>query len=181
VESGLAADEEMMRTAFESVNATLHSEATLGGLAVRDLACTLCVVVVAGERCIQGTIGDSGAVICLSPEEFITLHTPQKGTYVNETRFVTGSDWATDLQVSAHEKKPCGLLVSTDGLMDYLVRGGAPVPRLVSPLFKFVEEAEDNENGSANLTAFLSSANVTSKIYDDVTLLLCWCHRSETA
>ncbi len=179
--SGLPPDEDVMKASFQLVNVRLQSEAERSGLNIRDLACTLCVVLLTDNLCIQGTIGDSGAILSASDGRVLSLFTPQKGEYVNETCFVTGKNWTADLQVTTMQDKTHAVIVSTDGLMDYLIRGDEPVPHLVTPLFKFIEQSHDSESGQADLRAFIESGSVTSKVYDDITLLLCCRDRESTA
>lgn len=100
-----------------------RSEALLVQCSARDLACTLLLVAIKGNRYIALHLGDGviGAECRLyGRPRLMTISGPTNGEYANETVFVTSSDAAQKMRIQtgylvAGSRDMCGFILMSDG------------------------------------------------------------------
>lgn len=165
-------DQSAMTTSFQIVREAIAEEASKLGAEARALACTLCVVLIAEDFCIQANVGDSAAIFKLMNGEVRAIVAPFKGEYANETAFVTDSSWLDNLVVARIEEAVMSVMVATDGLMDWSLRGLTVTSSFVLPILNFASTEGSEEERLQQLNTFLGSPLVTSRVDDDVTLVL---------
>src|SRR5262249_25375397 len=101
------------------------------------------------------------------------LTQPNHGEYLNETSFVTDTDYLQDAQICIMEHLPTikGIALLTDGLenlaLDFATK--TAYPPFFLPLFRFAAQAESTQEA---LETFLSSERVCRQTDDDKTILL---------
>jgi hypothetical protein len=166
-------DQPTLTAAFEHVRDKISAEAANLSVEPRQLACTLCVVLISDSYCIQANIGDSGAILKMCSGEVLSLIAPFKGEYANETAFVTDRNWVENLVIVKHDEQVSSAMVATDGLMDWSLRGTTVTSSFVLPILDFAAMDGLPDERQQQLNAFLVSPTITNRVGDDVTLVLC--------
>lgn len=167
--------EAALRAAAASARGAVLREAEARAVSPNALACTLIAVLAAGDQVLVAHLGD-GAVIGQrgGAGEAVLLSGPDRGEYVNETWFVTSSDWQSRLRVSVHD----GLVAfcaMTDGCQDAALTRGralAPYGPFCDPLFAYAGEVEDAGDASAEVARLLDGEALRRASGDDKTLVL---------
>lgn len=172
------ADLALVAVAIGRARAALEAEARDVGCPLGDLATTVHVAWLAGERLLTGQIGD-GAVVVRSGGGLRSLDAADRGEYLNETVFLTSSAWDTEARFGAHDASDIdAIALMTDGLqlLAFDLAEDAPHAGFFEPMFSWVVALGDGEGamdrGRDELAAFLASERVQSRTDDDTTLVL---------
>jgi hypothetical protein len=156
---------------FQHAQKQLSYEAAARGLTLKDLACTLILVVAGPDFVCAGHAGDGAVVLVNQDDKLITLSKPTNGEFANETALLC-CDPNLKVNISRLDGiRPKALAVFTDGLQRLALSLPAhePHPGFFLPLFRLLEgltEAEANQL----LFDFLNSARVSGRSDDDRTL-----------
>ncbi|MCI5193710.1 MAG: protein phosphatase 2C domain-containing protein [Candidatus Electrothrix sp. AU1_5] len=165
---------ELVKNTFKETRKKLVEFSESERCPLSDYAATFLLVVLTEEWTIGGLIGDSAAVILTSDEGLYSICPPQKGEYANMTNFLTKKD-ALDL-LCIHVKKDQARAVAafSDGLLELAVNivKNKPHPPFFNPLFSFIAEIQDEQEGTEHLVKFLNSERINSRTDDDKTLVL---------
>jgi hypothetical protein len=139
--------------------------------ALHDYATTLLVAIARQDRIVAAQVGD-GATVILVDGGIEALTVPDHGEYINESTFLTSSDYLEHAQVVIHEHPSIhGVALLSDGLQLLALDGqtGQAFAPFFRPLFEFASRPDAAE---PELSAFLGSARVCARTDDDKTLLL---------
>jgi hypothetical protein len=157
---------------FGSVHNGLTAKADEMGVAPRELACTLLVVVASRDTTACAQVGD-GAIVVPENDSYSLIFWPDNGEYANTTYFLTDSAFEKHL-MSRMLGGVVGVAMITDGLqllsLDFQTR--TPHGPFFAPLFSALRNAPSAEELALPLRHFLSSAAVNDRTDDDKTLLL---------
>ena len=160
---------EALSAAFERAQKTVAALAESEQGDPGDYATTLLSVVWTKHGLVAAQTGD-GAI--LADGELVIE--PDRGEYVNETRFITSPAWQPT--VRSIDGRIERLAMMTDGLQDLALEFGCTQPRphapFFDPLFRWLAEQADEEPASSRLESFLGSERIGERTHDDVTLLL---------
>ena len=159
-------------------------ERAAGGGSLRDFACTLLVAVWLERAAAAVHIGD-GAAVGLRDEAWLLLSGPAPGEYVNETRFLSDTDWRRHLRTAGPVAGLDGLVLFTDGCQRAALRRPDPGPEagnaahepfapFLWPLARFARSRPEPAAGERGLAALLDSAKLRAVSDDDKTLALIW-------
>lgn len=166
--------EMIIKEAIYSSRKVLEEKAVEFQCKLRDLACTLIVVVLYKEGTAVAHIGD-GAVVAKTQTGFNILSTPGESEYVNEVSPLTGKEWENALRVSCSNEPIEGIMVFTDGLQRAALKkmpdGWTPSEGFCNPLFSYAEEAENLKAAENDLKDFLLSDKF-KYFEDDKTLVI---------
>lgn len=173
----IEADERLqtsLTNAFQLARINLEQEAETRGIALRELATTLVVVVAHPELVAVAQIGDGAAVV--KPQSFdpLALTVPQTGEYLNQTLFLTAPQALTQIQTVVWRGAPAQLALFTDGLQLLALKlpeATAHRP-FFAPLFQFIAEETDLVSATEQLIGFLNSNRIRERTDDDLTLVL---------
>lgn len=159
--------------AFEQARLALETLAPEENVDLRDLACTLWVVVVTDELVAVARLGDGFAVAQLEDGSFFSLMRQQKGEYANETVFLTVPDAIDRVEIMVYHASVKSVAVSTDGLVRLAMqmKDWTPFDKFFQPLVQSVAEAENEEAGCAWVNELLNSERVNARADDDKTLV----------
>ena len=151
----------------------LHTMADKSGELRNAYNCTALLVHVSPEGCCHAlSVGDSWLTYVNQEETWALPLRPQKGQYVNQTRFLVSTGPAQ--WQSANWKLPAQsfMVLLTDGLDDVAICGGTPY----APFFRSLSEVLDDVlEKSLWLKLFLKSERVAARCPDDRTVLhLTW-------
>jgi hypothetical protein len=139
-------DEAALGRAFAAAHAAVQAAAAERGLAVEELATTLQVATLGGERALAGMVGDGAVVAGLASGEARVLLAPAEGGYANEVFPLTSPGWQDQLRTAVLFEAR-SVLLFTDGLTRLLLaksrQGWQPfspffeafLPRLAEPAF----------------------------------------------
>ncbi|MCC6192187.1 MAG: protein phosphatase 2C domain-containing protein [Anaerolineales bacterium] len=164
----------LMLEAYGQARQAVLIGAQAAGSSARAYATTLLCAAVWAEGFAVAQLGDGVAVAALSGGGWFLAAAPQKGEYANETHFLTQPGALDRLEVAAFAELPQGLAVMTDGLLRLVLdlERKAPHVPFFRPLLAFAHGAPDEDQGCADLAAFLASDRVTARTDDDKTLVL---------
>jgi serine/threonine protein phosphatase PrpC len=165
--------------ALDCARIAVENEAAAMGVAPRDLASTLIVMLATPQLVVAGQIGDGAVVLADAADKFVALTAPQSGEYLNETTFLVSPRAIEQAQTSVWRGEARFLAAFSDGLQMLALRmsdGTAHKP-FFAPLFRFLEEQTDLSEAGTQLRSFLTSPRITQRADDDLTLLLAQCVR----
>lgn len=134
-----------------------------------DLACTLLVAVLVGDRIHAAQVGD-GAIVARRGGSFEVLAAGERGEFVNETCFVTSSGWSDALRCESADGVDA-VAVMTDGLQMLALdmSDGSAHAAFFEPLLAWASGADPD---GRDLVVFLGSDKVNTRTDDDKTLAL---------
>jgi serine/threonine protein phosphatase PrpC len=163
----------LITNALCKARTAVEAEASVQEIKVRDLACTLIVVVATPDLVVGAQVGD-GAALVGDGKEIITLTLPSNGEYINETNFLISPNAVETAQVTVWHGILTQLGILSDGLQMLALKmpEGTPHTPFFAPLFSFVASSTDETVAKQQLEEFLLSPRVTEKTNDDLTLLL---------
>ena len=166
--------QEILNSALSAAKVAVEAEAAVCGLAARDLATTLIIVVATPESIAAVQVGDGLAVAGDGDGNVIALTSAQRGEYVNETTFLVSPNAVDTAQVNLWHGAMSNIAVFSDGLQMLAVNmnDGTPYIPFFTPLFRFMADMEDENEAKEQLAAFLRSPRITDRTDDDLTLLL---------
>ena len=131
-------------------------------------------MVAAPEFIAAAQVGD-GAVVAADVEGNISgITAPQTGEYINQTTFLVSPDALDMAQITIRHLPVAHVAVLSDGLQMLALKmpRGVPHAPFFSPLFRFVEQVDDEAVAAEHLDLFLRSKRVRERTDDDLTLLL---------
>ena len=173
---------EILQEALLSARKELEGEAQQRERRLRDFATTLIVAICAPKITGAAQIGDGAAVTVgnrkTSDEDiggYTLVSPPQRGEYVNTTNFITSSNWRSSSDISTRYGGVSRLAMFTDGIQSLALdtsTNNTPHTPFFNPLFYWADRQEDELTAANSLKEFLSSSKVTSRVDDDLTLLL---------
>jgi len=173
-------DPQFEQTALRDVRAELGRRAEEMSSQMSDFACTMLAAVVADDAAVFLQIGDGAIVYRCAGEDasWRLALSPQRGEFANETVFVTRSDAdrrISALRVSGHVLE---FALMTDGVEFLAVQQATGVPhtRFFEHVFLGLRASgrlNRDDQHAEWLEHFLSSPQVTARVDDDLTLVLC--------
>lgn len=170
------------RNGVYSARAALETKASELGLDLRELACTMIVVVGRARSVSVAHVGD-GAVVGLVESQLILLSGPGESEYVNEVVPLTADSWEAAVRVTTEITGLQCVAAFTDGCQRAALlrsEGGLePFARFFLPLFAYAQEVQDVEVGSDEIAEFLSSERLNAHFDDDKTLVVAVLDRGE--
>jgi hypothetical protein len=152
-----------------------NSRRALEALAITDLdqvATTLLLAILSPNWLAIGQVGDGGIVAEFGGDDLRVLTVPAGGEYLNETSFITSSDFLTRAHYDVFPSaRLSALALFTDGIQFLALRHADNTAHkpFFDPLFNFV--ASQN-SGASELEAFLMSEKVCEQTDDDKTLIV---------
>ncbi len=184
VEGGRSDFEVILREAAGKAREAVLTEAIEHASEPRDFASTLLVAIAgpSGGGALQ--IGDGVIVVSDGGDGWSWLFWPQRGEYVNTTRFLTDEDSMQVLEVGPFPGQVTDIALMTDGLEPLALHYASKSPHtpFFTGMFRPLLRANGaNEIGhlSSSLESFLASEPVGSRTDDDVSLILATCRLPE--
>jgi Protein phosphatase 2C len=173
---------QLAREGVSAARAELERTAGQEGCPLRDLACTLLVVVLRDGRAAAAHVGD-GAVVASTADGLRMLSAPGDSEYANEVVPLTSIDWSGALRTSAILDGVRGILAFTDGCQRAALRktrdGYFAFEGFCGPLLSYAAGVVDPAAGERDLEGLLLSAKLSEHSEDDKTLVLATVHTSE--
>jgi hypothetical protein len=171
-----AQDEPFWRAALETIlrgsRRAVLDRAAENGVPAREMACTLILVVLGPNFLATAHVGD-GAVVVLHENGWLeTVSEPERTEYINETTFLTSSEWDQRLRFTVREKVGCAVAAFTDGLQLQVLRYAdwSPAAEFFTPTFKLFADLQLGAEAETMLRRLLRRLRQRAK--DDLTLLV---------
>jgi serine/threonine protein phosphatase PrpC len=164
----------VMTASLQAARDAVEREAEACGLAARDLASTLIVVLATSDLVVVAQVGDGAAVVEDESGSVLALTAPQSGEYLNETTFIVSPGAIEQAQIAVWRGSARFLAAFSDGMQMLALRmsDGTPHAPFFAPLFRFLAEQDDMDEARAQLRSFLESPRISQRADDDLTLLL---------
>lgn len=176
IEHGRADFPSMLREVGSEARAAVVAEAQRCGVEPRELASTLLVTILGPDAGSALQIGDGVIVVGDHGEEWCWVFWPQRGEYVNTTRFLTDDDAAEWIQIEPLPGTITEVALMTDGLEPLALQYATKT--IHEPFFRTIFQPliDDNAINSAQLSraleSFLGSDRVAARTDDDVSLIM---------
>lgn len=143
---------------------------------LRDLACTLIVIVMHKNSIVVAHIGD-GAVIAETHDGLKLISAPDESSeYANEVSPITGKDWEQVLRISPQTTDVLGVMAFTDGCQRAALRKTQdsllPFDGFCGTLFSYMKEVKDLKEAEEDIKGLLLSKKVCENSEDDKTLVI---------
>ena len=166
--------ESLLANALEQALTAVLVKAEDLNASARDLACTLILVVAAGDLVVAAQVGDGAVVIGDGDDKITSLTVPDRGVHANETTFLISPNALETAQIKVWQGAIAHLAIFSDGLQRLALnmQSGSPHEPFFSPLFRFTAQVTDETVAEEELMGFLQSPRVTQRTDDDLTLLL---------
>lgn len=166
--------QEVLSNALVAAKKAVEAEAVACKMTARDLATTLILVIATPKLIAAAQVGDGVAVAGDVKGNIISLTTPQRGEYANETTFLVSPNALDTAQINLWHGTPANIAVLSDGLQLLALELGQGTPHtpFFSPLFNFIADMTDEAEAKEQLVAFLRSPRIAERTDDDLTLLL---------
>jgi hypothetical protein len=166
---------EIIRAAFLFARQRLEDKAVEEGCSLRDLACTLIVVVSAGGGVAAGHVGDGGVVAQASAVLSI-VSGPGESEYANEVTPLTSEKWIEALRVAPDMRGVQCLAVFTDGCQRAAFlkssTGLQAYGGFFGPIFSYSRELTSVNDGEEDIKSLLASKKICDNSEDDKTLVI---------
>lgn len=168
--------ERLFVSTLKRVLYVFRQQATKGGYAVDELACTLVAFMATPYWMAAMQIGD-GAIVVRSQfqNDYQLLFQPDKGEYINQTTFVTSANAFADLRVKILPRQQTFICAATDGIerVAFQLKDWTPGQKFFQWLEQYMQETENPELEDECLRRLLESQELNRQTDDDKTLLLC--------
>lgn len=165
----------IVRTAVFSARKALEEKADDLQCTLRDLACTMIVVIMCKDNVVAAHVGD-GAVIAKTNEGLKLISGPEDSEYANEVSPLTGKDWELSLRVSPVISYVTGVMAFTDGCQRAALRksqdGLTPFEGFCEPLFSYANDVKYLKEAEEDIKGLLLSKKVCENSDDDKTLVI---------
>jgi hypothetical protein len=163
------------KTAVASARESLERIATEDKCLLKDLACTLIVVVMRESSIAVAHVGD-GAVVARTHEGLKLVSAPGESEYANEVTPLTSNEWQEAVRTARLASGVDTVAVFTDGCQRAAFLkselGLEPFDRFFEPIFTFAHEVEEPKAGGEEIRALLASKKISQNSEDDKTLVL---------
>ena len=163
---------QVLKHACRGTQTALVAEAKEMGIAPRELATTLIIVVANRNYCAALQVGDGAVVIKDRENNLTALTTPINGRFANETAML-GYPSIVEMQISILNKPhPHSIAVFTDGLQRLALEMplGVPHAPFFLPLFEKLQRLTAPAM-ECTLKEFLNSSRVNGRTDDDKTVV----------
>ncbi|MBS3908966.1 MAG: protein phosphatase 2C domain-containing protein [Actinobacteria bacterium] len=165
----------LARDAVTAARRALENKAKTEGYSLRDLACTLLVVVTLRDSVAAVHIGD-GALVADSDNGLQLIAGPGESEYTNEVTPLTSIDWERSLNTTPIISGVNGIALFTDGCQRAGLKKAdncyTPFEGFFRPLFKYAAQVDDFEPANQDIRDLLASDKLSEHSEDDKTLVL---------
>jgi hypothetical protein len=166
---------DIVSEAVTAARAALEDLAAREECPLRDLACTILVLVATAEEIATAHIGD-GAMVMLTGGGLEIASAPGESEYANEVVPLTSPGWREALRTGARAVDVRGVALFSDGLQRIALcktaTGYEPHDGFLDPVFSYAAELGDLEEGTAEIRGLLASPKLAAVSEDDKTLVI---------
>ncbi len=164
----------LLTATLETAHESVLNAARKRNVTPRELATTL-IVLIATPTCAAAVqVGDGAAVVATADNRLVALTVPQRGEFVNETRFFTAPEYLESAHYGFFRGPVTGLGALSDGLQLLALKmpEATPHPAFFLPLLAMLSQTDDIHYAENALRDFLGSDRIRQRADDDLTLVL---------
>ncbi|MDP2211080.1 MAG: PP2C family serine/threonine-protein phosphatase [Candidatus Aquicultor sp.] len=167
--------ETLAKDAVTAARRALENKAKTEECSLRDLACTLLVVITLKDSVAAVHIGD-GALVVDSDNGLHLITGPGESEYTNEVTPLTSQDWERSIRSTSIISGVNGIALFTDGCQRAGLKKAdnsyTPFEGFFRPLFKYAARIDDFEQANQDIHDLLASDKLSEHSEDDKTLVL---------
>lgn len=158
---------------LESARTALFELARNLSIDVRELSCTLLFAIIQANGAFFGQLGD-GAWIVTYGSSLIAATWPLRGTYANETSFLTSPGWSTACEFSKFIGPIESVAGFTDGIQGLALHYGSRsvFEPFFQPILRVLRQSSGADGLDQALEEYLSSKAIGDRTDDDRTLVV---------
>jgi uncharacterized protein YegL len=166
-----------LHAAIEHARDVIKNLAAERGIPIREFASTVLAVVATDTAAACAHIGDGIIAVSEGAGEWSWVFWPERGEYANVTRFITDTDALEHMHIAGIGRTVTDFALMTDGLEPLAIIYANECVHdpffnhLFSPLHELIESGRQDAL-SASLTEFLASPRVTSRVDDDLSIVI---------
>lgn len=142
---------------------------------LKDLACTLVIVIFRGDTVGVAQVGD-GAVVAGTADGPKLISGPGDSEFINEVVPLTSRIWKEAVRLCPETSGVTAVAAFTDGCMRGCLpktpQGRVPFEGFFNPLFSYAGELTDLRKGEEDIAKFLSGEKLCETSEDDKTLVI---------
>ncbi|MDI6816453.1 MAG: PP2C family serine/threonine-protein phosphatase [Actinomycetota bacterium] len=165
----------LAKDAVTAARRALENRAETEACSLRDLACTLLVVITLRDSVAAVHIGD-GALVIDSDNGLHLIAGPGESEYTNEVTPLTSQDWEGSLESTSIVSGVNGIALFTDGCQRAGLKKAdnsyTPFEGFFRPLFAYAAQIDDFEQANQDIYDLLASDKLSEHSEDDKTLVL---------
>lgn len=164
----------VLETVIGSVREALQAVAKAAAGELSEYASTLVGAVAWPSRLCFFHVGDGyGVARPRAPDAPDIISLPENGEYVNETYFVTGTEWQQHLRTAFHDVPIETVVLMSDGAAPFaMAKGNQELHRpFIDPVQRYLDQASEAE-GTEALARTLADPRTETITTDDKTLLI---------
>jgi Protein phosphatase 2C len=168
---------QLLRSAVDHARSSVLALADERRVPAREFASTLLAIVATEDGAACAHIGDGVIAVSEGGEDWSWLFWPDRGEFANTTYFLTDDNSHERLRIEAISNPITDFALLTDGLEPLAVVYANQTVH--NPFFNSIffplhqsKSAGCNESLSVSLTEFLASPRVTSRVDDDLSIVI---------
>jgi hypothetical protein len=165
----------LLKSGFAAARNNLYKNAAQEIRQVKDLACTLILVLATRETVSVAHIGD-GAVVVKTPGIIQIISEPENYEYSNVVVPLSSKGWEEALRFNTFAGPVDCIAVFTDGIQNAALQkinsSYHPFEAFFSPLFSYAMQVDDCEKADDEISELLISPKIEDSSSDDKTLVV---------
>jgi hypothetical protein len=140
---------------------------------LKSVATTLLAMVIAPEFAITLSVGDCAGIVADDSGNWHLLSAPESGEYINQTFFLTESDWKSHARFDYWEGSVASAVAISDGLELIAMNRGLPFEPFLGAMVDKLAVLPARSRRAA-LRAYFSTYISGIRTDDDISFLAAW-------
>lgn len=140
---------------------------------LQTLRTTFLLMVIDANGAVAVHIGDGAGLVIDQENAFTLLAPPENGEYINQTYFLTDSDWEEHLHMTYQPGQFQYGLACSDGLQFIALHRGLPFPGFANGIVTQLRDVQSKKRHMA-LSQYLGQHIIGKRTDDDVSLVVAW-------
>ena len=165
----------LLRAGIVNARNDLFKKAAIEICHVRELACTILLIIASQDGIAVAHIGD-GAIVIKGSGFVKIISEPENSEYANVVVPLTSDEWEKALRIHESEEPIECIAAFTDGLQNAALKKVnttyQPFEAFFNPLFSYSLEIDDTDTAGNDIREFLMSEKVRGSSDDDMTLVI---------
>jgi len=172
---GLTDSRLLLRAGIVNARNDLFKKAAMEICHVRELACTILLIIASQDGIAVAHVGD-GAIVVKGSGFIKIISEPENLEYANVVVPLTSDEWEKSLRIHESAEPIDCIAAFTDGLQNAALKKlnatYQPFEAFFNPLFSYSLKIEDTDTAGNDIREFLMSEKVRGSSDDDMTLVI---------